>query len=89
MYNLEFTSKFKKDIKKFQHKEKEKKILNSVLKELKSKGKPDKKYYPHKLKGEYNDFFECHVLPDLLLIWKEEENIIKLVRLGSHSELFS
>jgi mRNA interferase YafQ len=32
---------------------------------------------------------ECHVENDMLLIWIDaDENIIKLVRLGSHSELF-
>ena len=35
------------------------------------------------------DFIECHVENDLLLIWiGPEDNIITLVRLGSHSELF-
>jgi mRNA interferase YafQ len=33
---------------------------------------------------------ECHIESDFLLIWIDETaNIIKLIRLGSHSELFS
>jgi mRNA interferase YafQ len=31
---------------------------------------------------------ECHVKPDLLLIYSKPENILRLLRLGSHSELF-
>ncbi|MFQ8715403.1 MAG: type II toxin-antitoxin system YafQ family toxin [Alistipes shahii] len=43
----------------------------------------------HKLIGEYNDCMECHIEGDFLLIWyDEEEDIITLLRIGSHSELF-
>ena len=44
----------------------------------------------HKLVGEYKDNWECHIKPDLLIIWIQIEspNIIKLVRIGSHSDLF-
>ncbi len=44
---------------------------------------------PHTLKGKYNGYMECHIESDFLLIWMdEEEGIVELVRLGSHSELF-
>jgi len=45
---------------------------------------------PHGLKGDYADNWECHLKPDLLIIWIQIESPrkIKLVRLGSHSELF-
>ena len=46
---------------------------------------------PHKLTGNYKGHLECHILPDLLIIWlqyDEEQNEIYLVRVGSHSELF-
>ena len=46
-------------------------------------------YNPHLLQGEYKGCMECHIQGDYLLIWFDEENdIIELVRLGSHSELF-
>ncbi|MCF8372504.1 MAG: type II toxin-antitoxin system YafQ family toxin [Bacteroidales bacterium] len=47
-------------------------------------------YFPHKLKGVYNNSWECHVLNDLLIIWKEDtfNYEITLVRAGSHSDLF-
>lgn len=46
---------------------------------------------PHKLTGNYSGYFECHIEPDLLIIWlqyDEERKEIYLVRLGSHAELF-
>lgn len=45
---------------------------------------------PHKLGGEYGDCWECHLRPDLLLIWipDTERGIVTFVRLGTHEELF-
>ncbi|WP_197739831.1 type II toxin-antitoxin system mRNA interferase toxin, RelE/StbE family [Pedobacter sp. BS3] len=50
----------------------------------------DRKYKVHKLSGNYKDNWECHIKSDLLIIWIEisNDNTIKLVRLGSHSDLF-
>ncbi|MBO4596671.1 MAG: type II toxin-antitoxin system YafQ family toxin [Bacteroidaceae bacterium] len=46
-------------------------------------------YKPHKLIGEYEGCWECHIKGDFLLIWIDEVNdIIEFVRFGSHSELF-
>ena len=42
----------------------------------------------HKLRGSYLGLLECHVKPDLLMIFRVENNAIHLLRLGSHSELF-
>lgn len=47
------------------------------------------KYRDHVLTGNWTDHRECHVKPDLLLIYrKHEDDLLQLVRLGSHSELF-
>lgn len=41
------------------------------------------------LLGQYKGCMECHVQGNFLLIWLDEErDIIELVRLGTHSELF-
>ena len=46
------------------------------------------KYRDHALTGEWNDHRDCHVKPDLVLIYrKPDEESLQLVRLGSHSEL--
>jgi mRNA interferase YafQ len=42
----------------------------------------------HKLRGSYMGLLECHVKPDLLMIFRVEKNVVYLLRLGSHSELF-
>lgn len=45
---------------------------------------------PHKLSGDYEDCWECHVRPDELLIWIPDAKaaVVTFVRIGSHSELF-
>ena len=42
----------------------------------------------HPLKGEWDDFREFHVSGDLLVIYQAEDDVIKLVRIGTHSQLF-
>ena len=46
------------------------------------------KYKDHQLKGNMKEFRECHIKPDLLLVYMIDENVLKLVDIGSHSELF-
>jgi mRNA interferase YafQ len=44
----------------------------------------------HGLSGDWHDHRECHLKPDLLLIYrKPDARVLQLVRMGSHSELFS
>jgi len=43
----------------------------------------------HPLKGNYSDYREFHISGDLLLIYRVEDETLKLVRIGSHSELFN
>lgn len=83
------TGQFKKDLKRIQNKPQKIEHLKTVLSILQETGVLPETYKPHKLTGNYTGFMECHVENDLLLIWLDEENnVIKLVRLGSHSELF-
>jgi mRNA interferase YafQ len=43
----------------------------------------------HALIGDWENFRECHISGDLLLIYQIEAEVIKLVRIGSHSQLFN
>jgi mRNA interferase YafQ len=43
----------------------------------------------HPLAGEWKDCRDCHLRPDLVLVYrKPDAEVLQLVRLGSHSELF-
>jgi mRNA interferase YafQ len=92
MYKLTYTTQFKKDIKKIKSRPKDFELVSITLETLHQKGVKGitALLKPHKLKGEYADNWECHIKPDLLIIWIQIEKPpeIKLVRIGSHSELF-
>lgn len=89
MKELKITSQFKKDLKRYQNQPNRVEKLKVVLRHLQQGTAIPPEYKPHKLLGEYKDCMECHIESDTLLIWFDEKsNIIKLIRLGTHSELF-
>ena len=62
------------------------KIINFI-----AKGEPlEPKYQNHFLHGEYAGCFECHIKNDLLLIYEldEVQEVLTIVNIGSHSDLF-
>ena len=90
MFTPSFTGQFKKDFKLCRKRNYDIDIFDAALKILLSSGTLPPSYKPHKLSGNYKGFYECHLMPDWLLIWKidEVEYIITLVRTGSHADLF-
>ena len=86
---LHYTTQFKKDSKKYQKQpEKIKKLLN-ILWILKNDSVLPLELKAHKLAGQYKDCMKCHIEGDFLHIWFDNNSdIIRLLRLGSHSELF-
>ena len=64
-------------------------LLSDVLKLLVVDRPLPDRYRDHPLSGNWNDYRECHIKPDLLLIYrKPDSSTLRLARLGSHSELF-
>ena len=88
MYSIFRVSSFKKDYKKLNTQEKE--ALKTVITTLANGHTLEEQYKDHKLIGNYLGCRECHVKPDLLLIYKIDNNILELalVRAGNHSKLF-
>ncbi len=82
------TSGFKPDFKKLNADDKDR--LKLVLQALVNNKSLDAKYKNHTLVGNYNGCSECHIKPDLLLIYKIEIelNELQLVRVGSHAQFF-
>ncbi len=89
MKEVKTTKQFRKDLKRIQNNPKKIANLKKVILLLSQTGTLPKEYNFHSLIGNYKGCLECHVENDLLLIRiDEEEKVIKLLRLGSHSELF-
>lgn len=89
MKSIRYSTKYKKDIKKYAKNIKFLTALYKIVTFL-EQGKPiPTEYKPHPLRGEYKGCMECHVLSDFLLIWYDEnEDVVWLERIGTHSELF-
>ena len=89
MKRLKQSKQFKKDLKRIQNNPRKLFSLNVVIGLLRETGTVPREYHPHLLTGIYRGYMECHIGSDFLLIWIDErEDVIKLVRLGNHSELF-
>lgn len=89
MKKIQPTTQYKKDLKRYKNKPKKLAALKEVILMLKDGIPIPPEYYPHPLQGNYKGCIECHIQGDFLLIWIDEKNdIIELVRLGTHSELY-
>ncbi len=88
MKKLQVTKQFKKDVKKLKKQKKDFDKLKGVIDTICENKKLEPQYKDHKLIGNYNKARECHIEADWLLIYEAFENIVKLRRIGSHSELF-
>ncbi len=89
MKEIESGRQFKKDLKRYLNQPSRLRKLYELIDRMR-KGEPiPVEFRPHLLKGDYAHHMECHIEGDFLLIWYDKTaNVIKLVRLGSHSELF-
>lgn len=89
MRKVIFEKRFKKDAKKHA-KVFDMAAWREVLTLLCSDEPGPARYKDHALVGNWGGFRECHIKPDLLLIYRlEGEDYVQLVRLGSHAQLFS
>jgi mRNA interferase YafQ len=91
MRKIEHTGQFKRDYKreaKGQHRLVLDDALLAVLKLLIADKALPAKYRDHPLSGEWADHRDCHIKPDLVLIYRlPDADTLQLVRIGSHSEL--
>ncbi|AEH63564.1 type II toxin-antitoxin system RelE/ParE family toxin [Zymomonas mobilis] len=90
MRMIERTSQFKRDYKRERKSDPQlDKYFIPVVTHLASDVMLAPRLKDHSLTGNWNDHRECHIKPNLLLIYrKPDEYTLHLVRLGSHSELF-
>jgi mRNA interferase YafQ len=92
MREIEYTNQFLKDYKREskvpKHKDLDSKL--ELIVDLLCSDRPlPRNLKDHSLKGSYADTRECHIKPDLLLIYiKTGNSILALIRMGSHAELF-
>lgn len=91
MRTIRYTNRFKRDYKREKASQRGKALdaeLAEVVKMLAADIALPRRHFDHPLSGEWRDHRDCHVRPDLVLIYrKPDDKNLDLVRLGSHSEL--
>ena len=91
MRTIRYTNRFKRDYKREKTGRHGKTLdadLMQILTLLAADTPLPRGNFDHPLSGEWNDHRDCHIKPDLVLIYrKPDKDNLELVRLGSHSEL--
>jgi mRNA interferase YafQ len=91
MREIRYTNRFKRDYKREKagrHSKKLDVVLMEAVNMLVADALLPRRYFDHPLVGEWSDHRDCHIRPDLVLIYRKPgDHNLELVRLGSHSEL--
>ena len=90
-YQIKHTTQFKKDYKLAKRRNMKLQILKDVVTKLANGEQLETKYRDHALSGDWIGHRECHLLPDWLLVYRIEDDVLvlTLTRTGTHSDLFN
>lgn len=90
MYIVKVTNQFKKDWKLCVKRGYPMDLLQEVITLLAQTGTLPARYKPHKLSGNRSGEWECHVKPDWLLVWEQndDELVLLMLNTGTHSDIF-
>lgn len=89
-YVIEYTGSFKKDYKRCVKRNLDISLLKRAISLLAETGTLPQEYKVHRLSGKYSGFWECHIQPDWLLVWQQDDKVLRLLfsRTGTHADLF-
>ena len=88
MKPLRYQTSFAKDLKKIVKRNYDLRKLEATIIALRTDEPLAMTMHPHRLKGEWSGWWECHIAPDWLLIYKNEKAEVLLARTGTHADLF-
>lgn len=88
MRNILTTSQYERDMRRLSKKHRSLEPLHEAVAQLAAKGIVSPAYQPHRLHGEWDGHFECHLEKDWLLIYRVDVRFVYLYRTGSHDDLF-
>ena len=87
---FDYTKRFEKDLKRCLKRGLNIQLIQEAIALLAETGTLPAKYRPHKLSGQFDGCWECHIQPDWLMTWKQNDTELTLLFLqtGTHSDLF-
>ena len=88
MRRLKTTKRFEQDLRRAKRRGRNLDKLWAIVETLCAGDRLARRYRPHKLSGEWDRVWECHIGPDWLLLWHETDDAIVLARTGTHADLF-
>lgn len=90
MYQVLITKTFRKDTERCRKRGYNMELLKEAIRLLEQNGVLPVNYRPHKLSGNYEGCWECHLKGDWLLIWEQNESELTLLftGTGTHADLF-
>lgn len=89
-YTIRYSGLFKRSFKRCMKRGLDVGAFRMVAETLGNAGTLPARYKPHKLSGNYRGCWECHITPDWLLVWEQDDDELTLLFIdtGSHSDLF-
>ncbi len=89
-YSIHYSSRFKKSYKLCKRRGLNISNFEEVVRLLAETGSLPEKYRPHILSGKFAGIWECHIEPDWLLLWEQNDRelILLLLDTGTHSDIF-
>ncbi|MGM9746029.1 MAG: type II toxin-antitoxin system YafQ family toxin [Paludibacteraceae bacterium] len=89
-YTITYSKHFEKDYARCKKRGYNLSLLQQVVSLLAETGTLPAKYKPHKLTGKYKGLWECHLQPDWLLVWQQNDTelILLFTNTGTHADLF-
>ena len=90
MYQIDYSNRFDKDLKRCMKRGLNLKLIKDAIDLLAENGKLPQQYRPHKLANQKQEIWECHIQPDWLMTWEQNDNQLTLLFLqtGTHADLF-
>ena len=90
MYQISYSKRFEKDLKRCVKRGLDMQCIKEVIELLAASGTLPMKYKPHKLSGNYQGQWECHIQPNWLMTWMQNDKELTLLfmQTGTHADLF-
>ena len=90
MYQIDYSNRFNKDLKRCMKRGLDIKLIKDAVDLLAATGNLPQQYRPHKLVNQKREIWECHIQPDWLMTWEQNDTLLTLLFLqtGTHADLF-